>query len=234
MIHLSFYKFVKISDIEILRDDLLEFCKENSIKGTILLANEGINGMLAAEQNKIENFKSYMRKKEEFKDIFFKEQESSNHGYKKILVKIKPEIITFKQSIDMENTGDYLKPDELKSMYENNEDFAIIDMRNDFEYDIGHFHGAIKINSKKFSELPEEIELIKDRIKDKKIVTYCTGGVRCEKGTAYLKQLGYKDIYQLDGGIINYGKEIGGSFWNGKCFVFDDRREIELISDKQN
>lgn len=233
MLHISFYKFVSLTNLKTLRENLLTYCREHNIKGKILIAEEGINGMIAGEKNKIENFKNYITNFEEFSDLFFKQHQSLKQGYKKMFVKIKSEIITFNKPISLERRGKHLNPQKLQEMYENNEDFAIIDMRNDFEYDIGHFKNAIKLNTQQFSQLPEEIERIKEKIKNKPIVTYCTGGIRCEKGTAYLKELGFEDVYQLDGGIINYGEKIGDNYWEGKCFVFDTRGAVEIDPQKQ-
>ena len=234
MIHISFYKFVPLENLQELREELLNYCKTHNIRGKILIAEEGINGMIAGEENEIENFKDFLTQKEEFSDIFFKQHYSTKKGYKKMFVKIKNEIITFKNPVSLENRGPHLPPEELEKWYESGKDFAIIDMRNDFEYDIGHFKDAIKMNTKKFSELPEEIERIKDEIRDKPIVTYCTGGVRCEKGTAFLREQGFENVYQLDGGIINYGDRIGDQYWEGKCFVFDERGAIEIDPQKQD
>ncbi len=234
MLNISFYKFVEINHIENLREEILLFCKNHSLKGKILLANEGINGMVVGEKENIKAFEKFMHEKEEFKDVFFKEHETQNRGFKRMLVKPRKEIITFKQKVDMKKIGNHMKPSELKQLYEKGEEFAIIDTRNDYEYDIGHFKNAIKLDTREFSEFPKEIKRHEDKLKNKKIIMYCTGGVRCEKASAYMIEQGYNDVHQLDGGIINYGAECGDEFWEGKCFVFDERGAVEIDPKKQD
>lgn len=228
MINISFYKFVELKNLPDLKIQLLNFCNEKNLKGKILLANEGINGYLSGDRENLEKFKQYILSFSFFNDLYFKENPICKHNFKRMIVKIKKEIITFKIPVNINKKAPHIKPEELKKLYENNENFVIIDTRNDYEYDIGHFKNAIKLNTKQFSDFPQELEKIKEKIKDKKIITYCTGGIRCEKATAYMKDIGYKEVFQLDGGIINYGIKCGGDFWNGKCFVFDERGAIDL------
>lgn len=234
MKHISFYKFVNLENLENLKVELLSYCKKNTLKGKILLADEGINGYLTGERDKIEGFEDYLHSYKEFEDLFFKENPSNSHKYKRMLVKIKKEIITFKKKVDMSKIGDHLNPKDLEKMYDNGDDFVIIDTRNDYEYDVGHFKNAIKLETKEFSQFPKELERIRPKIQGKKIVTYCTGGVRCEKATAYMKEKGFDDVYQLDGGIVNYGLQVGEKYWEGKCFVFDERGAINIDPNKQD
>lgn len=233
MDNVTFYKFVDINDVDQLKKEILENAKSLNIKGKILLAKEGINGYISGSKENIKLFEEYMQSIEEFKDVWFKHNPTQRFNSKRMLVKVRKEIITFKQDYNMKNTGKYISPEELDKLYENKEDFVIVDTRNDYEYDIGHFKGAVKLNTKEFTDFPEEIEKIRENAKSKKIITYCTGGVRCEKATAYMKENGFEDVYQLEGGIINYGIERGENNWEGRCFVFDDRGAIRIDPKEQ-
>lgn len=228
MLNISFYEFVKLDNLLKLKKELQSYIKKNNLKGKILLAKEGINGMLSGEEKDIREFEKYINSFDQFKKVWFKENPVSKHTYKRSLVKIRKEIITFKIPVDMKKTANHMSPEELKQMYDNNEDFVIIDTRNYYEYDVGHFKNAIKLETKEFTEFPQELERIRPQIEGKKIVTYCTGGVRCEKATAYMKEQGFEDVHQLNGGIVNYGDTIGGAYWEGKCFVFDERGAVDI------
>jgi UPF0176 protein len=234
MDNITFYKFVEINNLEELKESILDFCIKNEIKGKILIAKEGISGYCSGNEKATKDFKDYMHQIEQFKDLWFKHNKTEKENSKKMLVKIRNEIITFKQDYDIKNTGKYLKPEELDKLYQSNEEFLIIDTRNDYEYEQGHFKNAIKINSKEFTQFPEEVLKLKEQSKGKKVITYCTGGVRCEKATAWMNENGFDDVYQLDGGVINYGIERGQGNWEGKCFVFDDRGAIEIDPKKQD
>ena len=235
MLYVSFYKFfeIKEKDLKIKKKEILNLMKNFNIKGKILISKEGINGMFDGEEKNTEIFEKDLNKilNQEF---WFKRREVSKNYFKRSLVKIRDEIITFKYKYDIKNTGKYIKPKELKSWYENKKDFVIVDHRNDYEFEEGHFENSINLNIKEFSEFVNAISKIKNKIKNKKIVNFCTGGVRCEKSTAWMVENGFGDsIYQIDGGIINYGDECGDKFWKGKCFVFDERGAIELDKKKQ-
>ena len=234
MLNVSFYKFIEIKNLENLKIKILNFMKKEDIKGKILLANEGINGAYTLEEKSNERFEKFLE--DLFKtDFFFKKTKCSNHHFKRTLVKVRKEIITFKKDFNIEKTGKYIEPKMLENWYKNKEDFVIVDHRNDYEFDVGHFENSINLNIKEFTDFPKAINKIKDKIKDKKIVNFCTGGVRCEKSTAWMVENGFGDnVYQVKGGIINYGKECSDNFWVGKCFVFDNRGAIEIDENKQN
>ena len=149
-----------------------------------------------------------------------------------MLVKLKKEIISTRFGADIKNKAEYIEPQELLKKYENKEDFVIIDARNDYEFDVGHFQNSVKLPIKTFQDFPKGVKTI-GNLKDKEVITFCTGGVRCEKASAYLKQQGFKNVKQLHGGIIKYGEIVGDKYWNGKCFVFDERGAIEIDPNKQ-
>ncbi len=219
-------------DLEKFRIKHLALCKRLGLKGRVLIAAEGINGNLTGEEQKIEEYKQAMQKDPLFVNVEFKEGITSKHNFKKMFVRIRQEIVTSGFTIDTTNKGKYLTPQELKQWYKGNEDFVIVDARNDYEYKIGRFKNAVDLNLKTFREFPKAIDKIK-QFKNKKIITYCTGGVRCEKASAYLKQHGFSNVYQLKGGIIKYGEEVGNKHWEGKCFVFDTRGAIDIDPKEQ-
>ncbi len=236
MINILFYKYVDMGSEEVLKKFQirhLALCKRLNLKGRVLIASEGINGNLTGEDKNIEEYKKELHKDPKFSDIEFKEGPTANHNFRKLFVRIKKEIVTSGFGIDTTNKGKYVEPEELKQWYDNKEDFVIVDARNDYEYKIGRFKNAINLKLNTFKEFPKAAKEL-SKYKDKKIVTYCTGGVRCEKASAYLKQHGFKNIHQLHGGIIKYGEKLGDTHWEGKCFVFDTRGAIPLDTKKQS
>ena len=234
MFNVSFYKFIELNDLKDLKFQILDFMKKEDIKGKILLAKEGINGAYTSNNNSNKKFQTFLNNIFGT-SFFFKKTKCEYHHFKRTLVKIREEIITFKENFDIKNTGRYITPEKLKSWYENGEDFVIVDHRNDYEFETGHFENSINLKIKEFTEFPNAINRIKDKIKNKKIVNFCTGGVRCEKSTAWMNENGFgNNIYQVQGGIINYGKKCSDKFWVGKCFVFDERGAIEINEKKQN
>ena len=224
---ISFYKFVDIRDIHSFQAELLKFCNEYEIKGTIILAEEGINATLAGNEKAIKKFCDFLRKYEFFTDIHFKESCSNSPPFQKMKVRIKDEIVTFKvKDLDMSQRGDYLNSHDWDELIKE-KDTVLIDTRNYYEYAMGTFEGAINPHIHHFTELPKWLDgNLKEDDKQKNIAMFCTGGIRCEKSTAYLKQKGFKHVYHLKDGIIKYiddNKNNPDSLWQGGCFVFDDR-----------
>lgn len=219
---LLFYKYIDISDLKEFQSMHLNDCNSLGIKGRILIANEGINGSVSGTKEQIEQYKALLRSDSRFKDIRFKEDIGIMHPFKKMQIKIKTEIVNMNQKVNLSNTGPYISPKELLDIYNSNEDIIILDARNEYEARIGKFKNSINLPIKKFREFPKAIEQLQ-HLKEKKIVTYCTGGIRCEKATAYMKEIGFKNVFQLKDGILNFGKEFPDTIWEGKCFVFDKR-----------
>lgn len=210
---LLYYKYVPIEDPEAFREQHLAFCKELGLLGRILVSSEGINGTVSGTVEQTEKYMETMKADPRFADMVFKIDEAEGHAFKKIFVRHKKELVTLRLEDDVdpnETTGQHLKPAEF---YEKMQDpnTIVIDARNDYEYDLGHFRGAVRPDIEAFRELPEWIEEHKDMLEGKKILTYCTGGVRCEKFSGWLVKQGFEDVAQLDGGIVTYGKRSRGA-----------------------
>lgn len=226
----NFYKFVQLADYADLKESIYNKMQELQILGTILLASEGINGGMAGEEKNMREFYAYLRSDARFVDLNFKETFDDLMPFEKVKVKLRKEIVNFGvPGLDpIKETGEHVSPQEWNKLLENPE-VIVIDTRNDYEYELGSFKNSINPKTETFREFPEYVKNNLLDKKDKKIAMFCTGGVRCEKSTAYLMSLGFKDVCQLDGGILNYFKEIPAneSMWEGGCFVFDDRITIE-------
>ncbi|MGM0181383.1 oxygen-dependent tRNA uridine(34) hydroxylase TrhO [Enterococcus sp. AZ102] len=235
---LLYYNYTTIEDPEAFAAEHLAFCKSLDLKGRILVANEGINGTLSGTIAQTEAYMEHMLQDPRFADTMFKIDESEGHAFRKMFVRPRPELVSLnlEQDIDPhELTGKYLKPTEFKEALLD-EDTIVIDARNDYEYDLGHFRGAIRPDIRNFRELPQWIQDNKEQFMDKKVVTYCTGGIRCEKFSGWLLREGIEDVAQLHGGIATYGKdpEVRGELWDGQMYVFDDRIAVEINQvDKQ-
>lgn len=192
------------------------------ITGRILIGAEGINGTLAGSRDSVETYIDYMNNHPIFGGIVFKESIATSTPFKKLIVKKRNEIVTLGCSVDLNNRGIYISPEELHSMYERGEDFVIVDMRNNYEYNVGRFQNAIQPDTKVFKELPDKIKSL-SQYKGSKVITYCTGGIRCEKASALLVEAGFANVYQLEGGIVKYLEQFPGGYFEGKNFVFDER-----------
>lgn len=224
---ISFYKYAVLENPKQLRDQLRRYCQQNAILGRILIGKEGLNGAVSGKKEQIELFKPFLKQNPLLTDLTFREQETENNSYHKLVVKVRNEICAFGAEVNViKNKGKHLPPQQLKEWYEKNEDFVIVDARNDYEFDVGRFRNAVKLPIKNFREFPPAAKKL-ESLKDKKIVLYCTGGIRCEKASAYLKEQGFSEVFQVEGGIINYVHQCPNTYWEGGLFVFDDR----LVSD---
>lgn len=229
---LLFYKFTNISSPETFTAEHLQYCKDLGLKGRILIAAEGINGTVSGTVEQTDRYMADLRAMPEFKDIVFKIDEADGHAFKKMFVRHKQELVTFRYEQELDpNTlsGKRLSPVEFYEQLQR-DDVIVIDGRNDYEYDIGHFRGAIRPEVESFREFPEWIRENLGEHKDKKVLTYCTGGIRCEKLTGFLLKEGFQDVAQLEGGIVTYGKdpEVQGKLFDGKCYVFDERISVPI------
>ena len=223
----SFYKYVKIHNPLEFQQKHLEFCLSLGLKGRILVGEEGINGCVYGTKGQIEEYKNGLRENSLFSDIEFKDTYTEKPAYRKMFVRLRKEIVYSGLNVDLKNTGRFLTPMQLKEMLDNKEDIVLVDMRNEYEFNIGRFRNAINLPIENFRDLPKAVKNI-ENLKNKKIVAYCTGGIRCEKASAFLRENGFKDVYQIKGGILKYGEECPATYWEGKCFVFDDRLAIQL------
>jgi len=229
MKNILFYKYAGIDDVDSFRKNQAELCSSLSLLGTVLIAQEGINGCLSGSDGEIDRYKRSFLDDERFSDMQFKEGIVTQHTFRKLKVNIKKEIVAFRHEVDLRNAAPYVEPRELKKLLGSKEELILVDARNRYETKIGKFENAVTLPIRTFRQLPGKLDSIKD-LKGKKIVTYCTGGVRCEKASAFLKENGFNEVYQLHGGILNYGKECGNAHWQGKCFVFDTRAAIDIDS----
>jgi len=207
-----------------------DLAKSLKLKGTVLIAEEGINGMLSGSEEHVCSFEKKLLSDPNFKDISFKVSHSPSIPFKKLLVKVKAEILTLglKDIQPHLERADYISPRELCETLNKNEAVTLIDVRNNFEVEHGTFTGALNPKTKSFSEFSKFVENL-DLKKTEKIVTFCTGGIRCEKGALLLQKAGYTNVFQLHGGILEYFSQIkGGAHFRGDCFVFDERELVDV------
>lgn len=229
---LLYYHYVDLEDAQAVRDEHFKLCKEIGLLGRIIIANEGINGTVSGTIEQTQQYIDAMNRDERFSTMPFKIDEVEEHAFKKLHVRVKPELVNLGLEKDvnpLELTGNYLKPKEFYE-YMQDENTVVIDARNDYEFDLGHFRGAIRPDIEVFRDLPGWISENKELLEDKKILTYCTGGVRCEKFSGWLKQEGFEDVNQLEGGIATYGydEEVKGELWDGMMYVFDNRISVPI------
>lgn len=226
----SFYKFVPLHDYEIMKAPLLNVMQQNNIMGTIILAHEGINGSFAGTAEEVSTLYNYLRIEPRFADLAFKETYNDMMPFEKAKVKFRKEIVTIGvKGIDpLTCTGQRVAPEDWNTLL-CDPSVVVIDTRNHYEFELGTFKNAINPNTENFRDFPEYVQNNLLDKKEMKVAMFCTGGIRCEKSTSYLYSLGFKDVYQLEGGILNYIKTIpqDKSLWEGKCFVFDERIAIE-------
>ena len=231
-VNIAAYKFVTFDNIEAMRPQYQAICAELSLKGTILLTPEGINMFLSGTRGNIDKYLGWLRSDERFADIEVKESLSEEQSHKRMLVKIKKEIITMRMPLIKPELGraPAVEPTTLKRWLDQGHDdkgrpVVMVDTRNAFEVDVGTFNHTIDYRIDKFTEFPEVIAAAKGGLSDKTVVTFCTGGIRCEKATAFLKAEGVPDVFHLRGGVLRYLETTpeADSLWAGECFVFDER-----------
>lgn len=225
------YKFISFDIVELntLRDELRRNALALEIKGTILLSTEGMNLFVAGLPKAIDAFKKTLTAFSAFQDFQFKESQSEVLPFSKILVRIKNEIIAMgHEEVKPEHvTAPYIEAETLRQWYEEQRDFVMLDTRNDYEVAVGTFENAVELNIENFRQFPDAVKMLPTDMKDKPIVTFCTGGIRCEKAAAYMQQQGFNQVYQLKGGILGYFEKMGGAHYQGECFVFDKRLTVD-------
>ena len=226
----ALYKFTRLDDFETIQGPLKGFLDSLSVKGTLLLAREGINGTISGNQANLEKVLEYLQSDSRFLGLEYKFSYSKKTPFKRLKVKLKKEIVTMGLTeIDpTHSVGTYVKPKDWNKLI-NDPDVVLIDTRNNYEYEIGSFKGAVNPKTETFREFPSFTKNSLEKYRNKKIAMFCTGGIRCEKSTAYLKSQGYKDVFHLQGGILKYLEEVNEdeSLWEGECFVFDDRVAVK-------
>ncbi|MDA7951013.1 MAG: rhodanese-related sulfurtransferase [Pirellulaceae bacterium] len=222
----ALYHFTSLGEYKDLREPLLALMKKEGVKGTILLAKEGVNGTIAGSRHAIDTVLAWLRQIPALTTLTCKESYDSSLPFHRTKVKLKKEIVTLGvEGIDpLKSVGTYIEPKDWNDLISDPE-VTLIDTRNDYEVEIGTFQGAVNPQTKTFRDFPEYVAQNLDPKKQKRVAMFCTGGIRCEKSTAYLKQQGFEEVYHLQGGILKYLEEVPrkDSLWNGDCFVFDNR-----------
>ena len=229
VLNIAGYKFEPLNDVEGLVPEFQSVCDDLDLKGSVYLSSNGINFSLAGSEEAVQQYLYFMEQDKRFLDIPLKKTYSETQPFRRMKVRQKKEIISLgRDDINpRELTGDYVTPQELCAMYENNEDVIVLDTRNEYETRVGLFENAVDLQLDTFRDFPDAIEQLPDEYKDKQIVMYCTGGIRCEKASAVMLKAGFSDVKQLEGGVLDYFKETGGKYWNGDCFVFDERVALD-------
>ena len=234
ILNIAAYLFVSLDGLSDLRTKMLNECNNRGLKGTILLTGEGINLFLAGKEIELRGFLDWLRADSRFKPLEVKESWSEDQPFKKMLIKLKNEIIRMNHPAirPEEGRANFIKPQKLREWLDRGTDdlgrpVVMVDARNAFEVDYGTFENALHFNIEKFTEFPKAISRHKEALADKTLVSFCTGGIRCEKSGLYMREIGMQHSYQLEGGILKYFEEVGSAHYSGTCFVFDEREALE-------
>jgi RluA family pseudouridine synthase len=228
-VNIAGYKFVSLADLADLKLQLLPRCRQLELKGTILLSNEGINLFLAGSREGVDDFLADLRKLEPFADFEVKESLSDHQPFNRMLVRLKKEIISMgvPAIVPEQRTSPKLKATELKEWLDEGKPVTLLDVRNDYEVEVGTFENATPIGIDHFRKFPDAVNRLPDNVKENPIVMFCTGGIRCEKAGPLMEEQGFENVFQLDGGILKYFEECGGDHYDGECFVFDQRVAVD-------
>lgn len=231
---LAFYCLVPIENVD--QEVLLQkkFTKDKNIKCRLYVAKEGINGQMSAYKDDAKSYMEWMNARPEFKDMPFKIHYWHEHVFPRQQIKKRKELVAFGKELDLQNRGQSLNPKEWRDMLDSEKQALLVDVRNSYEYDVGHFKGAENPECDTFREFDFYAQKLKNRYPEEKppIMMYCTGGIRCEYYSALLKDQGFNEVYQLDGGIIDYGIKEGSEHWKGSLFVFDDRMTVPISQEE--
>ena len=234
ILNIAAYLFVSLDGLADLRVKMLEECNIRNLKGTILLTGEGINLFLAGSAPELRGFLDWLRMDPRFKPLEAKESWSEEQPFKKMLIKLKNEIIRMNHPAirPEEGRANFISPKKLQEWLDRGTDdlgrpVLMVDTRNAFEVEYGSFENALHFNIEKFTEFPQAISAHKEALADKTLVSFCTGGIRCEKSGLYMREIGMQHSYQLEGGILKYFEEVGSAHYQGSCFVFDEREALE-------
>ena len=221
------YEFIRINSPEKIASEIENFFKNKNLFGTVYVSVEGVNVNLAGNEEIVKSVEKLFHTHNLFKNILFKHTYSEKPPFRKLKVKIKPEIISIKKEVNniFNIKRNYIEPKELEEKLDNGENVYLLDTRNNYEINIGSFKNAKNLNILKFDEFAEKVDELKEI--DGEVVMFCTGGIRCEKALGYLNEEGIDSFKQLKGGIINYLNETEGKHWDGECFVFDDRITLD-------
>ncbi|TAE69388.1 MAG: rhodanese-related sulfurtransferase [Bacteroidetes bacterium] len=231
---LLYYCYTKIEKTEDFRNQHHQLCLDLNLRGRIIIANEGLNGTISGVREDCEKYMQTLKSEKRFENIDFKIEYTEKPAFQKLYVRVKDEIVhsSLSHINPNEKTGKYIEPQQFKEILKDidkNEDVLILDVRSNYEHNVGKFKNALTLDIENFRDFPEKVKEL-ENYKHKKIITYCTGGIKCEKASAYLLEKGFEDVYQLHGGIIKYGIEAGGENFEGKCYVFDERVVVDVNS----
>ena len=229
VVNIAGYKFEPLVDPIDLVSVYQQKCDELELKGTMLISKNGINFSLAGTQKATDTIIAFLEEDNRFLNIPLKVTYSETQPFRRMKVRLKKEIISLgrKDINPRDLTGERISPQDLKNLLDNKEDVLVLDTRNEYETRVGKFENAIDLNLDTFRDFPKAIESLPEEYKDKQIVMYCTGGIRCEKASAVMMKAGFADVKQLEGGVLDYFKETGGAYWEGDCFVFDERVALD-------
>ena len=228
VVNISGYLFTTLYDTRVLQHSFKQRCGELNLCGAVVLSIEGINVMLSGSRQAINGFYAFLQQDPRFSELQFKESLSEKRAFKYLRIKRKDQLVPADNltTSPAEFTGPRISPQELKRWYDEGKDFAIMDTRNDFEYQYGTFDNAINPKLKNFRSFEHALQHMSSELKQKPVVVFCTGGIRCEKASPITLKVGFKEVYQLHGGIIKYFEEVGGDHYHGSCFVFDEREAL--------
>ncbi len=222
-----FYKYVEIADPASFASSQRSLCTALGLKGRVLIAAEGLNGTLAGLRDNVDRYVAALRADERFTDIEIKESSGDAHTFPKLAVKVRPEIVALGAGPLPPDLDNHLSPAEWKRVLEEDPQVVLVDVRNRYESAAGKFANAVACDIEHFRELPAYVERLAE-FKDRKVLMYCTGGIRCEKASALFRREGFTNVYQLHGGIVTYQEEFGNDHWLGECFVFDQRMTVRV------
>lgn len=225
---LLYYCYTRIEDPHEFRESHHFFCLDLNLRGRIIVASEGLNGTVSGSVGDCRKYMDHLKKDPRFSHIEFKVGSSPGHAFQKLNIRVKPEIVNLGlPHIDpTRKTGKHIGPQEFLAMKEQR-DVVVLDVRSNYEHHLGKFKGARTLDIENFREFPSKLAELEE-FKDKKVITYCTGGIKCEKASAFLLENGFDNVYQLHGGIINHGLEAWGEDFEGKCYVFDNRVAVDI------
>ena len=228
-VNIAGYKFQPLKDAAELISLYQKKCDELKLKGTMLISKNGINFSLAGTNQAIDKIISFLEQDIRFLNIPLKVTYSKEQPFRKMKVRLKKEIISLgrKDINPLKLSGEKISPQDLKQLLDSKEEVLVLDTRNEYETRVGKFENAIDLNLDTFRHFPNAIKSLPEEYKDKQIVMYCTGGIRCEKASAVMMKAGFTDVKQLEGGVLDYFKETGGAYWEGDCFVFDERVALD-------